>query len=83
MKMSSPDVDAAYKKLEDILSKEYRNPLAVLNSRISELVEKGKTREEAILSIYEEEKQREIEKKKVQAGDQQQLNDRVRELEDE
>lgn len=81
--MSSPDVDAAYKKLEDILSKEYRNPLAVLNSRISELVEKGKTREEAILSIYEEEKQREIEKKKVQAGDQQQLNDRVRELEDE
>lgn len=77
--MSSREADAAYRELKEMLSKEYRNPAAVLNSRIDELVEEGKSREEAILSLYEEEKRREIERERNQHP----LDERVRELEEE
>lgn len=52
--MSSVDVDKIYKELLRIYSARYVNPKTILNYRIIELKREGKTREEAILALYEE-----------------------------
>ena len=53
--MSSVEIDKIHGKLLQIYEARYTNPKAVLHYRISELVRAGKTREEAIITLYEEE----------------------------
>lgn len=52
--MSSVDIDEIYEKLLQIYEVEYTNPKHVLHYRILELVREGRTREEAIIALYEE-----------------------------
>jgi len=63
--MSSVDVNETYEKLRQIYETRYTNPKEVLYYRINELVRKGRTREEAILALYEEEKKKEEEAKEA------------------
>jgi ABC-type enterochelin transport system substrate-binding protein len=70
--MSSKDV---YKELLQIYASGYRNPEVVLEHHIDELVNQGKTREEAIAAIYEKEKRPE--------DTQESLAKRVKQLESE
>jgi len=53
--MSSADIDKIYEELLKIYSARYGNPKEVLAYKIIELKREGKTREEAILTLYEEE----------------------------
>lgn len=54
--MSSADIDEIYEELLQIYKARYpHNPRQVLFYKISELVRGGKTREKAILTLYEEE----------------------------
>ena len=54
--MSSADVDEIYEELLQIYKARYlHNPRRVLSYKISELVREGRTREKAILTLYEEE----------------------------
>jgi hypothetical protein len=70
--MSSKDF---YKELLEIYASEYRNPKVVLEHHIDELINQGKTREEAIATIYEREKRPE--------DTQESLARRVKQLESE
>ena len=62
--MSSADIDKIYKELLQIYSARYENPKAVLSYKIIELKREGKTREKAILTLYEEEGKIKREKRK-------------------
>jgi len=55
--MSSVDISEIYEKLLQIYETryDYTNPKAVLNYRINELVREGRIKEDAILTLYEEE----------------------------
>jgi len=55
--MSSVDINEIYEKLLQIYEAryDYTNPKAMLHYRINELVREGKTKEDAILTLYEKE----------------------------
>jgi hypothetical protein len=54
--MPATDIDEIYKKLLKIFEVRYPyNPREMLSYKISELMEEGKTRENAILTLYERE----------------------------